>query len=544
MKKGFTLIELLAVIVILAVIALISTPIIMEVISGAKDEALKDSTYGIIKAAEQEVTTSILDDGSATGIYEHNGTELTNGTNVIEYSGEVYDQTTVSIEADGDIRVAIYDEGTCVKGDLEDLYVFDTDLISCKLSNGDVIPHYYGAGFQSNFFKLFEKTNGNYILTGHSQGTGIDFSLPNNGDFDGIILEVDQDWNTVWLDNVGSPATDYSQSGAANGTDYFLSGSYNAVGGDFTTYMDWGDSYLSKYTEDGTRQWILTLNSRYSEGLRGFEFLADGTIVAVGNYDYPIDDFSGVGGNVRNYMMLTIEADGSSFQVQDSLNYGTNDSEWGTGIIKTSDGGFLVSAASRSSGVEADAILIKYDSSYNREWLKRYTGSGDESFYDLLESSDGGYVLVGSTESTDGDFTGITNKGSSDTFIMKVDSLGNKQWLTSVGGVGHDLFTDMIESKDGGYIAVGLESSSMGDPDLLGSESDASIYKFDTDGTLLWKEIIGGNRFDYFNAVLEKTDGTLILAGSTDSDDGYFKGSGASSDAAAAILVEYIPYDN
>ena len=63
-KKGFTLVELLAVIVILAIIALIATPIILNVINDAKKEAAKDSAYGYMDAVEKYIVSSELEDKS------------------------------------------------------------------------------------------------------------------------------------------------------------------------------------------------------------------------------------------------------------------------------------------------------------------------------------------------------------------------------------------------------------------------------------------------------------------------------------------------
>ena len=88
-----------------------------------------------------------------------------------------------------------------------------------------------------------------------------------------------------------------------------------------------------------------------------------------------------------------------------------------------------------------------------KKWVSKIDGNGEEEFLDVEKTSDGGYIAVGYTTSTD--IAGLTNKGSADCLIAKYDANGNEQWKKSVGGSKYDWYNSVIEITDGTYIAVG-----------------------------------------------------------------------------------------
>lgn len=92
-----------------------------------------------------------------------------------------------------------------------------------------------------------------------------------------------------------------------------------------------------------------------------------------------------------------------------------------------------------------------------RKWVNKIDGNGEEEFLDVEKTSDGGYIAVGYTTSTD--IAGLTNKGSADCLIAKYDANGNEEWKKSVGGSKYDEYSGVIEITDGTYIAVGTISS-------------------------------------------------------------------------------------
>ena len=100
-----------------------------------------------------------------------------------------------------------------------------------------------------------------------------------------------------------------------------------------------------------------------------------------------------------------------------------------------------------------DMYNVEYEPTFKKVWASKIDGNGEEEFLSVKQTSDGGYIAVGYTTSTD--IQGLTNKGSADCLIAKFDSNGNEMWKKSVGGSKYDWYNDVIEIQNGTYIAVG-----------------------------------------------------------------------------------------
>ncbi len=117
-EKGFTLIELLAVIVILAIIMVIATPIVIKTIDDAKRGAFKNSAYGIIKAAEFEYSRKIIDNGATDGVtftFSSNGATSDPTGYTLDYKGERPTSGTLTINAQGEVAIAIHNGTFCAE---------------------------------------------------------------------------------------------------------------------------------------------------------------------------------------------------------------------------------------------------------------------------------------------------------------------------------------------------------------------------------------------------------------------------------------------
>ncbi|MDR2197348.1 MAG: hypothetical protein LBO07_05220, partial [Coriobacteriales bacterium] len=126
------------------------------------------------------------------------------------------------------------------------------------------------------------------------------------------------------------------------------------------------------------------------------------------------------------------------------------------------------------------------------QWARSYGGSNHDEFTSVTPTADGGFVAVGSSWSSDGDLSG--NKGFENALIVKFDANGNKVWAKSYGGSDYDTFFSVIATSDGGYVAVGKSGSSNGDLPGNKGEDDAIIVKFDANGNKLWSRNYGGSK--------------------------------------------------
>ena len=148
-------------------------------------------------------------------------------------------------------------------------------------------------------------------------------------------------------------------------------------------------------------------------------------------------------------------------EVESVRTFGGSKNEEARSVIATMDGGYAVLGTTRSIDGDVtghatennDFWLLKYDADDNLEWNKTYGGSGIEQGQQLLQNADGSYILIGHTSSSDGDIS--VHNGLRDMWILKVSSTGGLIWERTFGFSGDDEALSIISTSDGGYFLCG-----------------------------------------------------------------------------------------
>jgi len=163
------------------------------------------------------------------------------------------------------------------------------------------------------------------------------------------------------------------------------------------------------------------------------------------------------------------------------------------------------------------------------QWQKSYGGSKDDGGSFIQQTSDGGYVAIGSTRSTDGDVPSGLH-GLSDIWVIKTDELGNIQWQKLLGGNSFEEGFSIQQTSDGGYIFAGSTLSNNGDVSGNHGGWDCWVVKLSPTGTILWQRALGGSLEDRAYSLTLTTDGGCIMAGYSASNDGDVSGNHGSFD--------------
>ena len=121
-------------------------------------------------------------------------------------------------------------------------------------------------------------------------------------------------------------------------------------------------------------------------------------------------------------------------------------------------------------------------------------GSSLDVAFSIQQTSDGGYIAAGYSYSNDGDVSG--NHGESDYWVVKLDHIGNIQWEKSLGGSGYEGANSIQQTTDGGYILAGWSDSNDGDISGNHGSIDYWVVKLDDTGTIEWQKSIGGSAED------------------------------------------------
>ena len=167
-------------------------------------------------------------------------------------------------------------------------------------------------------------------------------------------------------------------------------------------------------------------------------------------------------------------------------------------IQQTSDGGYIISGTTKSYGFGgSDIWLIRTNSQGDSLWTKTFGGTGLELGADVQILEDGGFILLGSTESF--------GNGSSDIWLIKTDSQGETTWAKTFGDNSSDYGKSILKTPDDGYIIRGVtESFGYGNTALV-------LIKIDSTGNKIWDNAFGGSNGEGGNALRETNDGGQIL---------------------------------
>jgi len=189
-----------------------------------------------------------------------------------------------------------------------------------------------------------------------------------------------------------------------------------------------------------------------------------------------------------------------------SRSYGGSNDDWLNEYVQTSDGSFTLAGGTRSYGTGIPAspnlYLIRTDPNGNFVWDKTYGGTNKEVGNDIVVTPDGGYLIVGDT---------YASGEQSDIWLIKTDSNGNMVWNKTYGGSGNDHGNAIHNTTDGsGYIIVGSTSS------YGNGTSDIWMMRVDTSGNEIWNRTFGGTGIDEGYDVDGFLDG-YVISGSTTS---------------------------
>ena len=184
--------------------------------------------------------------------------------------------------------------------------------------------------------------------------------------------------------------------------------------------------------------------------------------------------------------------------------YGGAEEDLGRSVQQTTDGGFIIAGSTNSFGAgDEDLWVIKTDVNGDTLWTKTYGGIEEDQGNSIKQTSDGGYVVVGNTESY--------GAGDNDVYLIKINSDGDTLWTKTYGDINNESGIDIQLTSDGGYIILGSKSS-VTPP----TQWEIYVIKTDSNGDTLWTNTFGGTGL-YWAAHIEQTlDGGYIISGSED----------------------------
>ena len=253
------------------------------------------------------------------------------------------------------------------------------------------------------------------------------------------------------------------------------------------------DFYLIKTNSAGNTLWTRTYGGASWDVIgRSVEQTTDGGYIIVGR------TMSYGAGGYDVYLVKTNSAGDALW----TRTYGGSSSDYGQCARQTTDGGYIVAGYTNSYGAGGyDVYLIKTDSTGDTLWTRTYGGYSSDFAQSVRQTIDGGYIIAGNTQSY--------GAGGADVYLIKTNSNGDTLWTHTYGGSGTEFCASVQQTTDEGYICAGYSGPYAG--------YDFYLVKTNSTGDTLWTRTYGGSSPDHGEGVQQTTDGGYIMAGETQS---------------------------
>jgi hypothetical protein len=341
---------------------------------------------------------------------------------------------------------------------------------------------YGGLNYESESVSVRQTIDGGYILSACTFSFGV-------GVADFYLIKTDSTGDTLWTKTFGGSGDDENYS-----VQQTMDGGY-IIGG----YSDSFDSgfykvYLIKTNNNGDTLWTKTYGGSSSDLGYFVQQTTDSGYVIIGRTT------SFGAGSDDVYLIKT----NSIGDIEWTKTFGGTATDIGWSGKQTTDGGYIIVGGTNSYGAgNEDVYLIKTNSTGDTIWTRTYGGSINESGNEIQQTTDGGYIITGLTNSF--------GAGGSDVFLIKTDSSGYMLWAKTYGGSNNDMGFSVIQTTDGGYIITG-STYSFG----TGGE-DLYLIKTNSTGDTIWTKTYGGIFDDRGTSIQQTTDGGYIISGYTNS---------------------------
>ena len=384
-----------------------------------------------------------------------------------------------------------------------------------------------GGSKNDAFYSVKKTADGGYIVAGFTQSNDFDIDSKTNESFDFLVSKFSFDNTLEWQKTFGGSDDDRAADIVQT-----LDGGFAVLGysksSDINVSENAGaqDFWLLKISSLGSLLWEKTFGFSGTDFGTALLATKDGGFLITGVLDV---SSSGGEGNAKStavnhsggdYWVIKTDLTGN---LEWSRFFGGSFTEIPLGIVETDDHNFIIAGSSDSDDFNIsnnlgtyDFWIIKIAPTGSLIWEKSFGGSEIDEARAITTSSDGNFMVVGDTRSSDIDVS--ENKGAADVWIVKFSTEGSLIWEKTIGGTSFDTARAIYKTQDKGFLIAGSSRSLDNDFENNG-QNDALILKIDSNGSLLWQKTIGGSQIDFLYGITELNNKAIIAVGESSSSD-------------------------
>jgi hypothetical protein len=356
---------------------------------------------------------------------------------------------------------------------IKDVYLIKTD------ANGDSLwTRTFGGVNDEEAYTVQLTSDGGYIICGYTKN----FNL---GGRDVYLIKTDANGDSIWTRTFGGVNDDEGRSVQQTSEGGYVIGGYTKSFG-----AGKSDFYLIKTDANGTLTWSKTFGGANDDGAYSIQQTTDGGFVIAG--------YTTISGNRDAYIIKTDKKGNGLW----SKNFGGVNDQVCYSVQETTDGGYIALGYSANTVNSISCgYLLKIDANGNNLWTKKFFDTGDTEGSNIQTTTDGGYIIVGNTNTF--------GAGNYDIYLIKTNKTGSILWKKTYGGADYDQGSSVLQTSDGGYAVLGVTQS------FGAGGRDIYLIKTNSKGDTLWTRTYGGTDYEQGNSIQQTSDGGYIIGGYT-----------------------------
>ncbi len=384
----------------------------------------------------------------------------------------------------------------------------------------------FGGEGNEEAYHIQPTADGGYIIAGTSTSENSGDVGDNKGGSDCWIVKLDAAGDMEWQRTLGGSKNEgavYIHQTSDGG--YIMGAQANSDDGDVTGHHNNTDMWVVKLDETGAIEWQRSLGGTADDRITSIVSTTDGGSFVCGQTSSVNGDVTGNHGN-RDIWVVKLDSLGA---IQWQKTFGGSWLEAADEAIQTADGGYAIVGYTTSidgdllfSYGEEDIWVIKLTASGDIEWSNTFGGNIQDLGSTIRQTADGGYIVGGGTNSTNGHIS--SNQGQMDMWVFKLTPEGELEWERTLGGTSIELVTGLELTADGGYILTAGTYSNNGHISVNYGLVDGWVARLDASGEIIWEKSFGGSQNDEILNILPTADGGFIFIGMTNSNDGDVTG--------------------
>lgn len=387
----------------------------------------------------------------------------------------------------------------------------------------------FGGSNNESAKSITKTSDGGYAILGYTQSMDGDVINKVNNSYDYWLLKFDQNNNLQWQKTYGGSGDDRGNDVIqTNDGGFAILGYSQSNDGDVSENFGFSDYWVSKLDASGNILWQKSLG--YAGTDNGISLLET---TDLGFLLTGVLDVTASGGLGDSKSTKSQHAGGAYWAIklnhfgekQWSKYFGGNFTDTPYNVIETEDYGYIIVGSSDSADVDIssnqgtyDFWVIKINSTGTLVWEKSFGGSEIDEAFGISKTSDNNYIIVGDSRSNNLDVS--ENHGASDVWVIKISPSGNLLWKKTYGGTGFDAGRSISNTSDNGFLISGSSRSMDGDLTTNQGQNDVWVLKIDPNGSLLWQKSLGGSNIDFAYDAIELKDNSFIVIGESSSFDG------------------------